>query len=74
MEHGDITNEIDEHLKAQGIMSGWAWTGSQAHYAGHYIDNDVTSPWCSQVLTANFLFFYEFFFLVGIFLSFFFCF
>jgi len=53
MEHGDITNEIDEHLKAQGIMSGWAWTGSQAHYAGHYIDNDVTSPWCSQTIVFD---------------------
>lgn len=50
MEHGDITDQIEEHLKAHGIMSGWTWTASQASNAGHYMDNDVTEPWCSQII------------------------
>ena len=49
LEHCDITGEIEEHLKAHGIMSGWVWTASQAHYDRHWMDYDVTKPYCSQV-------------------------
>jgi len=53
LEHCDITGEIEEHLKAHGIMSGWVWTASQAHYDQYYMDNDVTKPYCSQVIISD---------------------
>ena len=30
-------------------MGGWAWTASQAHFQGHFMDKDVEKPVCSQV-------------------------
>nr|XP_026695098.1 28S ribosomal protein S30, mitochondrial-like [Ciona intestinalis] len=53
MEHCDITDEIDEHLKGHGIMSGWVWTAAQAHYAGHWMDKDITQPFCSQNIVTD---------------------
>nr|CAB3264007.1 28S ribosomal protein S30, mitochondrial-like [Phallusia mammillata] len=53
MEHGDITNEIEEHLKANGIMSGWVWNAAQAHFDMHWMDNDIAQPYCSQTIVTD---------------------
>jgi len=53
LEHADITSEIEEHLKAYGIMGGWAWTASQAHFQGHFMDKDVEKPVCSQTVVFD---------------------
>jgi len=62
MEHSDITSEIEEHLKAYGIMSGFCWTSAQASYEGFYMDNDVTRPFCSNVVVfdGDFLSFFSY--------------
>lgn len=52
-DHCDITDQIEEQLKGHGIMSGWTWSAAQAHYKGHWMDNDIQSPFCVQVGTAT---------------------
>lgn len=53
LEHCDITDQIEEHIKGHGIMSGWTWSASQAHYKGYWMDNDIENPFCVQVSVAS---------------------
>lgn len=49
LEHCDVTDQIEEHVKGHGIMSGWTWSAAQAHYQGRWMDDDVENPYCVQV-------------------------
>uniref|UniRef100_H2YI40 28S ribosomal protein S30, mitochondrial n=1 Tax=Ciona savignyi TaxID=51511 RepID=H2YI40_CIOSA len=53
MEHCDITEEIEEHIKGHGMMSGWVWTAAQAHYHRYWMDADVERPFSSQVIVTD---------------------
>lgn len=53
LEHCNITDQIEEHIKGHGVMSGWTWSAAQAHYKGYWMDNDVESPFCIQTIISD---------------------
>ncbi|KAL0979623.1 hypothetical protein UPYG_G00187440 [Umbra pygmaea] len=49
----NLTDQIEVHLRANGIASLFAWTGAQAMYQGFWSREDVTRPFVSQAVITD---------------------